>query len=289
VSSRSLLTWRLPRSELVLGRRTLIMGIVNVTPDSFSDGGRFLSPRAAVDQGLRLLEQGADILDLGGESTRPGAEPVSAAEESARVLPVIRGILDRRPQAVVSIDTYKAAVAEAALEAGAQIVNDVTALRGDPDMAGLVARRGAGLILMHMRGEPRTMQKDPRYEDVVAEVSAFLRERARAAREAGVAREAIVVDPGIGFGKNLEHNLALMRHLGSLRALGYPVLLGASRKTCIGQLTGREQPRDRLWGTLGAHVVGAALGADVVRVHDVAPLKEALSVADAILAAGEED
>jgi dihydropteroate synthase len=288
VSSRSLLTWRLPRGELALGRRTLIMGIVNVTPDSFSDGGRFLSPQAAVDQGLRLLDEGADILDVGGESTRPGAEPVPAEEEQARVLPVIRGILARRPGAVVSIDTYKAAVAAAALEAGAQIVNDVTALRGDADMAALVAQRGAGLVLMHMRGEPRTMQKDPRYDDVVAEVTAFLQRQAQAAQEAGVAREAIVVDPGIGFGKNLEHNLALIRHLGSLRALGYPVLLGASRKTFIGQLTGREQPRDRLWGTLGAHVVGAALGADIVRVHDVAPLKEALVVTDAILAAGEE-
>lgn len=201
---------------------------------------------------------------------------------------MIRGILARRPGAVVSIDTYKAAVAAAALEAGAQIVNDVTALRGDADMAALVAQRGAGLVLMHMRGEPRTMQKDPRYDDVVAEVTAFLQRQAQAAQEAGVAREAIVVDPGIGFGKNLEHNLALIRHLGSLRALGYPVLLGASRKTFIGQLTGREQPRDRLWGTLGAHVVGAALGADIVRVHDVAPLKEALVVTDAILAAGEE-
>jgi dihydropteroate synthase len=289
VSSRSLLTWRLPRGELALGRRTLIMGIVNVTPDSFSDGGRFLSPQAAVDQGLRLLDEGADILDVGGESTRPGAEPVPAEEEQARVLPVIRGILARRPGAVVSIDTYKAAVAAAALEAGAQIVNDVTALRGDADMAALVAQRGAGLVLMHMRGEPRTMQKDPRYDDVVAEVTAFLQRQAQAAQEAGVAREAIVVDPGIGFGKNLEHNLALIRHLGSLRALGYPVLLGASRKTFIGQLTGREQPRDRLWGTLGAHVVGAALGADIVRVHDVAPLKEALVVTDAILAAGEEN
>ncbi len=288
MSSRSLLTWRLPRGELALGRRTLIMGIVNVTPDSFSDGGRFLSPQAAVDQGLRLLDEGADILDVGGESTRPGAEPVPAEEEQARVLPVIRGILARRPGAVVSIDTYKAAVAAAALEAGAQIVNDVTALRGDADMAALVAQRGAGLVLMHMRGEPRTMQKDPRYDDVVAEVTAFLQRQAQAAQEAGVAREAIVVDPGIGFGKNLEHNLALIRHLGSLRALGYPVLLGASRKTFIGQLTGREQPRDRLWGTLGAHVVGAALGADIVRVHDVAPLKEALVVTDAILAAGEE-
>eukprot|EP01022_Parablepharisma_sp_SALTPOND_P002777 TRINITY_DN11123_c0_g6_i1.p2 TRINITY_DN11123_c0_g6~~TRINITY_DN11123_c0_g6_i1.p2 ORF type:complete len:290 (+),score=126.93 TRINITY_DN11123_c0_g6_i1:49-918(+) len=273
----------LPAGGLELGPRTLIMGVVNVTPDSFSDGGLFYDEANAIEQGLALAEEGADILDVGGESTRPGSEPISAGEEMERVLPVIEALACHCP-AVVSIDTYKAEVAQAALETGAQIINDVTALRGDKRMAGLAAASGAGLILMHMQGEPRTMQLEPAYDDVVAEVGEFLAAQARLAQEAGVEPARIVVDPGIGFGKTLEHNLELIRNLPALAALGYPVLLGASRKTFIGVLTDRSEPRERLWGSVGAHVLGAALGADMVRVHDVAPLKEALTVCDAVMA-----
>lgn len=273
----------LPRGELVLGPRTLIMGVINVTPDSFSDGGLFLDQDRAVAQGLRLAAEGADILDVGGESTRPGSEPTPAEMEMERVLPVIRA-LSAQTQAVLSIDTSKAQVARAALEAGAQIINDITALRGDPALASLAAASGAGLVLMHMQGSPRTMQADPHYDDVVAEVRDFLAAQALAAQAAGVPPERIIVDPGIGFGKKPEHNLALIRNLGQLAQLGYPVLLGASRKSFIGLLTGREDPRERLWGSLGVHVLGAALGADLVRVHEVAPYQEALAVSDAVMA-----
>jgi len=277
---------RLPRGELPLDQGAVIMGVVNVTPDSFSDGGRFLDSRAAVEQGLRLAAEGARVLDIGGETTRPGSEPTPATVELDRVLPVIRE-LKARCDAVVSIDTNKAEVAEAACQAGAEIINDITALRGDPAMAGVAARARAGLVLMHMLGTPRTMQQDPRYADVVVEVRDFLAERAEAALAAGVEREAIVLDPGIGFGKTLTHNLELIRNLPVLARLGYPVLLGASRKAFIGHLTGRATPADRVWGSLGVHVLGAALGARLVRVHDVAPLRDALLVAEAVLAARE--
>ena len=273
----------LPAGGLELGPRTLIMGVINVTPDSFSDGGLFYDEAKAIEQGLALAEEGADLLDVGGESTRPGSEPTEAGEEMERVLPVIE-TLARHCPAVISVDTYKAEVAAAALEAGAQIINDITALRGDKRMASLAAEREAGLILMHMRGEPRTMQQEPVYHDVVAEVRDFLAAQAREALDAGVAPERIVVDPGIGFGKTLEHNLQLIRDLPALAGLGYPVLLGASRKRFIGALTGREEPRERVWGSVGVHLLGAALGADLVRVHDVAPLKEALAVCDAVMA-----
>ncbi len=277
---------RLPRRELPLDQGAVIMGVVNVTPDSFSDGGRFLDGRAAVEQGLKLAAEGARILDIGGETTRPGSEPTPAAVELDRVLPVIRE-LKARCEAVISIDTNKAEVAAAAIQAGAEIINDITALRGDPEMAALAARTRAGLVLMHMLGTPRTMQQDPRYADVVAEVRDFLAERAAAALAAGVEREAIALDPGIGFGKTLDHNLELIRNLPVLARLGYPVLLGASRKAFIGQLTGRAIPAERLWGSVGVHVLGAALGARILRVHDVAPLREALLVTDAVLAARE--
>ncbi|MBI4797535.1 MAG: dihydropteroate synthase [Desulfarculus sp.] len=267
-----------------LGGATLIMGVVNVTPDSFSDGGLFVDRQAAVEQGLALARQGAAILDIGGESTRPGSDPTPLEVELDRVLPVVRE-LKERCHAVISIDTYKAPVAEAAIEAGAAMVNDVTALKGDPAMAGLCAKSGVALVLMHMLGSPRTMQQDPQYGDVVAEVRDFLAGQARVAIQAGVDGQAIVVDPGIGFGKTLDHNLALIRNLPALAQLGYPVLLGASRKAFIGRLTGRDKPGERLWGTVGAHVLAAALGADMVRVHDVAPLREALQVADAVMAA----
>lgn len=278
--AKAALKLALPRGELDLAARTHVMGVINVTPDSFSDGGLFADQEAAIAQGIRLWREGADFLDVGGESTRPGSEPVNAAEETRRVLPVIEA-LAAKTQAVISIDTTKAAVARAALGAGATIINDVTALRGDPDMLPLAVESGAAVVLMHMLGTPKTMQKDPRYGDVVAEVKAFLARAAQDAIAAGVAPSRIVVDPGIGFGKTVAHNLTLIRHLGELGELGYPVLLGASRKAFIGALTGRE-PLERLWGTMGVHVAGALMGAQIVRVHDVAPLKEALTMSDAI-------
>lgn len=258
-----------------------LMGVVNVTPDSFSDGGRYLDPQAAVAHGLELVEQGADILDVGGESTRPGAEEVSAGEEVGRVLPVIEGLVGT---ATVSIDTSKAEVARAALDAGASIVNDVTALRHDPEIGELCAERGATLILMHMQGDPRTMQEEPRYDDVVEDVKAFLAERMEVAMDAGVAEGRIWLDPGIGFGKNLDHNLELLRRLGELRALGRPLVVGASRKSFIGKIDG-SPVGERLGGTIASSVLAAAEGADVLRVHDVAEAAQALKVASAILTA----
>lgn len=275
----------LPQGKLELGRRTLIMGVVNITPDSFSDGGRFLEKNQAVDHGLRLLEEGADILDLGGESTRPGSQATPPDVEAERVLPVIEQILSHG-DAVISIDTNRASVAKAAMEAGASIINDITALRGDPQMALTAAQTGAGLVLMHMKGVPRSMQENPQYDDVAAEVADFLAGQAEYAIESGVEAEKIVLDPGIGFGKNQGHNLLLIRHLAGLCELGYPVLLGASRKAFIGLLTGKPADQ-RLYGTIGAHVIGACNGADIVRVHDVAPVREALLASDAIMRAGE--
>jgi dihydropteroate synthase len=255
-----------------------IMGIVNVTPDSFSDGGRFLDREAAVAHGRRLLAEGADVLDVGGESTRPGAAAVAASEEIDRVVPVIAALAgEARP---VSVDTSKAEVAAAALDAGATIVNDVTAL-GDPDMAALCAERGAELILMHMQGTPRTMQEDPTYDDVVDDVRAFLAERIDRAVAGGVDPERIWIDPGIGFGKTVEHNLELIRRLAELRDLERPILLGASRKSFIGRLTGRDVD-DRLGGSIAAAVLGLLAGADGLRVHDVAATRDAVTVATAI-------
>jgi len=257
-----------------------LMGVVNVTPDSFSDGGRYLDPTAAVGHGLELLGQGADLLDVGGESTRPGAEEVSADEEMGRVLPVIEGLAGT---ATVSIDTSKAEVARAALDAGASIVNDVTALRRDPAIGALCAERDAGLVLMHMQGDPRTMQEEPRYDDdVVDDVKAFLAERIEVATAAGVAEERIWLDPGIGFGKDLDHNLELLRRLGELRALGRPLVIGTSRKSFIGKIDGSPVER-RLGGTIASSVLAAAEGAEVLRVHDVAEAAQALKVAGAIL------
>lgn len=257
-----------------------LMGIVNVTPDSFSDGGLYLDPDAAVAHGQELTEAGAEVLDVGGESTRPGAEPVGEEEELRRVVPVIRGLAGSRAR--ISVDTSKAAVAAAALDAGAEIVNDVTALRGDPGMASLCAERGATVVLMHMLGEPRTMQEDPRYEDVVADVKAFLAERLDAAVAAGVAEERVWLDPGIGFGKTAAHNLELLRRLGELRELGRPLVVGTSRKSFIGKLDGSAADQ-RLGGTIASSILAAAEGADVLRVHDVAEMRQALAVAAAIL------
>jgi dihydropteroate synthase len=256
-----------------------LMGIVNVTPDSFSDGGLFLDADAAVAHGQELARQGAEILDVGGESTRPGAAEVSAEEELARVEPVVAGLAET---ATVSIDTSKLAVAEAALDVGATIVNDVTALRNDPEIGALCAERDAGLVLMHMQGDPRTMQEAPTYDDVVEEVKAFLAERLQAALDAGVAEERVWLDPGIGFGKTLDQNLELLRRLGELRELGRPLVVGASRKGFIGKIDG-SAVGDRLGGTIASSVFAAAEGAEVVRVHDVAEMAQASSVATAIL------
>ncbi len=262
-----------------------LMGIVNVTPDSFSDGGLFLDPGRAVEHARRLVDEGAELLDVGGESTRPGAGAVSAAEELDRVAPVLEGILGAAPGlsgAAISIDTSKVAVAETALDIGAQIVNDVTALRSEPELASLCAARGCGLVLMHMQGTPRTMQESPSYDDVVDDVKAFLVERIEFATSEGVAEERIWVDPGIGFGKTVEHNLELLWRLRELGELGRPIVIGASRKSFLGELTGREVG-ERLGGTIASNVLALLGGADVFRVHDVVELRQALDVAEAIL------
>jgi dihydropteroate synthase len=257
-----------------------LMGVVNVTPDSFSDGGRFLAPERAIAHARELAADGADLLDVGGESTRPGARAVSAEEELERVAPVLEGL--DGVGAPISIDTSKVTVAEAALDAGAEIVNDVTALRQEPALAGVCARRGCHVILMHMQGTPRTMQEHPTYDDVVDDVRAFLAERIEFAVGEGIREERIWVDPGIGFGKTVDHNLELVRRLGELRELGRPVVVGTSRKRFIGALTGREVD-DRLGGTIASNVLALRAGADVLRVHDVAEMRQAALVAESIL------
>jgi dihydropteroate synthase len=260
-----------------------IMGIVNVTPDSFSDGGLFLDAEDAIAHGRELAAEGADLLDVGGESTRPGAQAVGAEDELMRVEPVVAALAgEDGPGVPVSIDTSKQAVAEAALDAGATIVNDVTALRAEPDLASLCADRDCGLVLMHMLGTPRTMQDDPRYDDVVDDVKSFLAERVEFAISQGVVEKRIWIDPGIGFGKTVEHNLELLRRMGELRELGRPIVVGTSRKSFIGKLTGADV-QDRLGGTVASNVLAYANGADVLRVHDVGPVREALTTADAIL------
>ena len=265
---------------LECSERTLVMGVLNVTPDSFSDGGRYLDPKAAVAHGLRLVANGADILDVGGESTRPGADPTPPEEERRRVLPVIQRLLAAHPAATISIDTRSPEVAAAALEAGACIVNDVSGGRAE-GMFDVVRDAGAGMVLMHMLGEPRTMQEAPRYEDVVAEVKEFLRERIESAEFAGIAPEALCVDPGIGFGKNLEHNLLVIRHLDALSDLGRPVMVGPSRKRFIGAIL--DQPvEERVEGTAGAVAWAVAHGANIVRVHDVKAMVRVVRVVDAI-------
>jgi dihydropteroate synthase len=259
---------------------TKLMGIVNVTPDSFSDGGLFLEPDRAIAHARGLVAEGADLLDVGGESTRPGARAVSAEEEFQRVGPVLEGLRDAAVP--ISIDTSKVAVAAAALDAGAEIVNDVTALRSEPELAALCAERDCGVLLMHMQGTPRTMQDNPVYDDVVDDVLAFLGERIEFATAEGIAQERIWIDPGIGFGKTVDHNLELLRRIGELRALGRPIVIGTSRKSFIGRLTGREVD-DRLGGTVASNVLALRAGADVLRVHDVAEVRQAVRVAQAIL------
>jgi dihydropteroate synthase len=274
--------WHLPDRVLPTDRRPLVMGILNVTPDSFSDGGQFRSVSDAVAHGLRLVEEGADLLDVGGESTRPGAEPVPLDEELRRVLPVVEGLRARTP-VPLSVDTSKAEVARACLRAGAHVVNDVTALRGDPGMAAVVRDAGAGVVLMHMQGTPATMQQAPRYADVVAEVAGFLQERLQTAADLGIAAMRIVLDPGIGFGKTRDHNLQLLGRLADLQALGRPVCLGVSRKGFFGRLLQGRPPEGRLAASLAAacHAV-TRRAAQVLRVHDVEETHDAVTILAAI-------
>jgi dihydropteroate synthase len=260
--------------------RALLMGVVNVTPDSFSDGGMFLDPERAIEHGRELIADGADLLDIGGESTRPGAEAVGAEEELARVEPVLVGLRDAG--APLSIDTSKLPVAAAAIEAGAKVVNDVTAFRADRGLAGLCAEREVEVVLMHMLGDPRTMQENPIYEDVVDDIKAFLAERIEFALAEGIAEERIWIDPGIGFGKTVEHNLELIRRLGELAELGRPIVIGPSRKSFIGKITGAPVGQ-RLGGTIAACAIAFANGARMVRVHDVAEISQAMRAAEAIL------
>ena len=295
--------WHLRSRILELGERTLLMGVVNVTPDSFSDGGSFLSPQKAVEQGLRLLDDGADILDIGGESTRPGARLISSenaasekpivsqGEELQRVQPVIEGILRARPDAVISIDTYKAAVAKAAVSLGAEVVNDVSAFQWDQGMAAACAELRCGVVLMHTRGEPEEWRKLPREQNITSLVESDLADRVQNAMAQGVQREHIVLDPGFGFGKNFEENYPFLANLNQLQKLGFPLLAGTSRKSFIGRTlskrTGRDVPPSaRLNGSIAAMVASILKGAHIVRVHDVKPAVEAAAVADAILAAG---
>ena len=277
------MNWRVGGRELDCSARTLVMGIVNVTPDSFSDGGRFLDPEAAVRHGLELVEDGADILDVGGESTRPGSDPVSVAEEIDRVVPVIKRLAAELPGVPISIDTRKAEVATAALDAGAAIVNDVSA-GSDPRMFEMVRGSGAGFVLMHMRGEPKTMQQTPHYDDVVAEVKAYLRGRVDSALAAGIAREALCIDPGLGFGKTEQHSLLLMKEIRELVDLGLPVLVGPSRKSFIGHVLGTDVT-ERVEGTAGAVAYMVSRGAHIVRVHDVREIARVVRVVDAIMGA----
>jgi dihydropteroate synthase len=260
--------------------RPLLMGIINVTPDSFSDGGRFYDPQRAVEHAIRLVGEGADLLDIGAESTRPGAQPVDEQEERRRLIPVVAAVV-KAVSVPISVDTSKAEVAKAAIDAGAVMVNDVTALRGDSAMVEIVAKAGAGLALMHMQGSPQTMQHAPQYDDVIGEVARFLAARARFAIERGVARNRIVLDPGIGFGKTLTHNLDLLANLHVLKELGYPLLVGPSRKGFIGQLT-RQSVEARGWGTAAVVALAVEQGANILRVHDVAPMKDVANVAAAL-------
>ncbi|VGO22155.1 dihydropteroate synthase [Pontiella sulfatireligans] len=268
MTNRRTYNWKCRNLTLKLGDRTLVMGILNATPDSFSDGGDFYDINAAVDRALDMEAQGADIIDIGGESTRPGATPVPALEEIKRTLPVIEKIREHS-SVPISIDTMKAETAFQALEAGANIINDISAFETDPKMVEVAAQTAAGAVLMHMKGTPQTMQDDPAYANVVQDVRSYLQQRMDFAASHGVGREHLVVDPGIGFGKTLEHNLDVMRRLPDLAECGRPLLVGASRKSFIGQLLGRDNPAERLSGSLGAAAWAVLQGAHILRVHDV--------------------
>ena len=279
---------RLGAYALEVGPRPAVMGVLNVTPDSFSDGGRYLDPARAVARAERLVEEGADLVDVGGESTRPGSDPVSEEEELARVLPVVE-TLSSRLAVPISIDTRHGRVAREAASAGASLINDVTGLLGDPDMPAAVAETGAGCVIMHMLGEPKTMQDRPRYDNLMGEIARHLRRGMQSALDAGVPQDAIIVDPGIGFGKTRAHNLQILARLGQLRALGAPILVGPSRKRFIGEVTGVEVPADRVAGTAAACALAVRAGALLVRVHDVAEAVQAVAVAAAVRDADQED
>jgi len=280
---RKIHEWHCRGRTVVLGERTLVMGILNTTPDSFSDGGDFSDPSAAVDRALEMAAQGADIIDVGGESTRPGAAPVSEAEEIRRTVPVI-GKIREHSDVLVSIDTTKAAVAFQALEAGAEIINDVSALEADGKMAHVVAESLAGTVLMHRKGSPKTMQENPSYENVVRDVRTYLEARVKACIRFGIGSNQLVVDPGIGFGKTTAHNLELLRGLPELAEGAYPVLVGASRKNFIGQTTGRAAPQERLGGSLGVAAWATLHGAHILRVHDIIDTYDACRLLDTLLA-----
>ncbi len=269
--------------RFLLGQKTWLMGIVNVTPDSFADAGAYFDTERAVEHGLKLACEGADILDVGGESTRPGSHPVSEKEELARVLPVLRAF-KRRVNVLLSVDTTKSAVARAALDEGVDIVNDISALRADPAMASVVAASGAAVVLMHMQGTPATMQVAPHYDDLLGEVESFLRERTAAAVAAGIPEERVIVDPGIGFGKRFAHNLTLLDRLDRFRGLGRPLCVGFSRKAFIGAILGLP-PEERLEGTLAVAALSISRGADILRVHDVGAVAKAARVAEAVVGA----
>jgi len=274
------LIWRCGRHEIVCGERTLVMGILNPTPDSFSDGGQLATVEAALERAVHMVGDGADILDVGGESTRPGSEPVDEEDEIDRVVPVIERIVEAMPDVPVSVDTRKASVAAEALRAGASIVNDVSS-GGDPEMFGVVSGHGAGMVLMHMLGEPKTMQEDPFYDDVVDDVHAYLDGKIEAASAAGIDRESLCIDPGIGFGKTLDHNLRLMKEVAGFLDLGRPLLVGPSRKRFIGTLLDVEVD-ERMEGTAGAVAWLGSHGVHVVRVHDVKEMVRVVRVVDAI-------
>jgi dihydropteroate synthase len=297
--------WQLRSRTMSLGERTVVMGVVNVTPDSFSDGGNFLEPEKAIEHALRTLDEGAEIIDVGGESTRPGVPivgeerganagqlPVSEDEELRRVLPVICGILRARPDAIVSIDTYKANVARHAVAAGAEIVNDVSGLQWDPQMASACGDLQCGVIVMHTRGKPRQWSGLPQLDNVVSQVEHDLANRLQAAFERGVERARVVLDPGFGFGKSFEDNYTLLAHMDQLQRPGFPLLAGTSRKSFVGRTVGKRRgtdapPTERLYGSLAAMVVSVLRGAHIVRVHDVRPAVEAAAVADEVLAVSE--
>ena len=274
--------WKIRDREIDLSRRARVMGIINATPDSFSDGGSFLDPQAALAHGLQMVAEGAEILDIGGESTRPGAQSVEADEEIRRVLPIIQA-LRRESQVLLSIDTSKAAVAEAALDAGADIINDVTGLRGDPEMPALAASSKAGIVIMHMQGEPRTMQVAPTYDDVVEEVGNFFRQALARSVACGIDPMRIALDPGIGFGKTPEHNRRLLAELSAFLEFGRPLLVGASRKSFLGWLAGSSAMDDRFWPGVALTSLCRERGARILRVHDVKPHTEALRMTEAIL------
>ncbi|MDW8029902.1 MAG: dihydropteroate synthase [Armatimonadota bacterium] len=274
--------WRCcERHKLPLGQRTLVMGIINVTPDSFSGDG-VVDPNDAVAKAWKFVEDGADIVDIGGESTRPGSQPISADEEMRRVLPVIERLIAGNFPLPISVDTYKPEVAKLALEAGACIVNDIFGLR-QPKMMDLVAEHKPTIIIMHMQGTPQTMQINPTYEDCVNEIAEFLKQQAEAVMKLGLPKDKIIVDPGIGFGKTVEHNLEILRRLREIKALGFPVLIGTSRKSFIGKILGIEVPAERVWGTAATVAIAVANGADIIRVHDVREMVQVVKMADAIV------